>query len=124
MHIFPLFMDHIGHLKGVKAGQGQGGEEGKRLGDSPPTGAGTFRPRHRESQAVLGNEKSFESLTRLKQFSRSGARKNRHLADFFVLPEGFEPPTTVPKTGMISISPREQYVTYIKYNKNDQKSTL
>lgn len=30
----------------------------------------------------------------------------------FVLSEGFEPPTTVPKTVVISISPREQYLQY------------
>ena len=34
-------------------------------------------------------------------------RENSNWKKLIVLPEGFEPPTTVPKTGMISISLRE-----------------
>ena len=48
---------------------------------------------------------------------RKGIRRDSILTepvpclDFFVfvLPEGFEPPTTASKAAMISISPREQY---------------
>ena len=41
-------------------------------------------------------------------------QKNRMRGFFaFVLPEGFEPPTTVPKTVVISISPRERGCTLL-----------
>ena len=43
---------------------------------------------------------AFESLR-----EHASALEDRHL----VLPEGLEPPTTVPKTVVISISPREQW---------------
>jgi hypothetical protein len=45
--------------------------------------------------------------TRISLFNRASIR---HFTFYFhrVLPEGFEPPTTVPKTGMISISLRER----------------
>ncbi len=74
-------------------------------------------PHHKSTSTLINQNKSHYRNVHLKIKTKTPLLMyNKEVIVVikrYVLPEGFEPPTTVPKTGMISISLREHCVSSV-----------